>query len=212
MQLALWQPDEPERDDCRYPGLRPSSAYANGCRCQRCRSARRLRTPGRCLTDGCMNQRTTSRRSQHCAEHEITYHCAACGDAVDDYSRVLPLCAVHRADPFLDQLRRRFLRHGMSRSHQAEWWIRLAALGRLTCPICSEPITYDYETNRTGSRNQQFVIDHAHDRECGCDRRHGCTNCVRGVLHHRCNIAVGFLETSGPDITAAIATYLGWQS
>jgi hypothetical protein len=130
---------------------------------------------------------------------KVTVTCVACATTLERYAYQmpkLPLCKVHQ---HLGKLRNQLINHRMGDSPKAEWWLRLAAQDRLTCPICTQVIGLDAE----------FHVDH--DHSC-CGRSDGgCPNCVRGVLHARCNVAVGWVEKSGPEKTRAIIAYLGWQ-
>jgi Recombination endonuclease VII len=59
---------------------------------------------------------------------------------------------------------------------------RLLAVQQHTCGMCQEPF----------EEGQLIHVDH--DHAC-CQRKNGsCGECVRGLLCHACNIALGYIE------------------
>ncbi len=60
------------------------------------------------------------------------------------------------------------------------------------CPICHKVLVSD------------FVVDH--DRSC-CSGMKSCGKCIRGILHRKCNCALGMLDDS-PDALRNAAVYL----
>lgn len=89
------------------------------------------------------------------------------------------------------EIARRVERHGITYDRYAE--IRLRQRGQ--CPVCAEHL---------GKFNENIVIDH--DHSC-CDRPRSCGSCVRGILHRRCNAAIGHLGDD-PDKMERTAAYL----
>ncbi|MFE3113897.1 endonuclease domain-containing protein [Kitasatospora indigofera] len=63
------------------------------------------------------------------------------------------------------------------------------------CPACGEHL---------GKFDKDVVIDH--DHSC-CPKRTSCGECVRGILHRRCNSVIGYLGDD-PDKFERIAAYL----
>lgn len=61
------------------------------------------------------------------------------------------------------------------------------------CALCLEPFEED----------QQIFVDH--DHAC-CPGTHSCGKCLRGLLHLKCNVAVGYVETYG-DLVAAYLSH-----
>lgn len=68
------------------------------------------------------------------------------------------------------------------------------------CHICLEPL--DTEKVRTGGKwthsnlpqgnlRTQVHVDHNH---CHCPGVYGCSECVRGLAHGKCNLLVGHIE------------------
>lgn len=55
------------------------------------------------------------------------------------------------------------------------------------------------------SATVQFVIDH--DHSC-CDGKISCGKCTRGLLCTRCNLYVGFIETTSPKLFERTKEYL----
>lgn len=61
------------------------------------------------------------------------------------------------------------------------------------CAICKQPETVVHSKS---GRAQPLSVDHDHE-----------TGVVRGLLCHRCNVAVGLLQNS-PEFADAVADYL----
>lgn len=99
------------------------------------------------------------------------------------------------------------------RCRDCAWWSRLREIYGLSlvdymtllarqggcCGICGKTWA------RTG-----FVVDH--DHAC-CPTQRTCGKCVRGVLCHRCNVHVGFMEHGKPhsvarDLYRSLTMYL----
>lgn len=68
-----------------------------------------------------------------------------------------------------------------------------------SCPVCKRPLLL--MVGRTGDGTH---IDH--DHHC-CPGTHSCGNCIRGLLHAQCNIAIGGLEDN-PTRCRNAAEYL----
>ncbi len=69
------------------------------------------------------------------------------------------------------------------------------------CAICRQPETL---TNPKSGGRQRLRIDH--DHAC-CTTRPWCGRCVRGLLCHRCNSAIGLLGDD-PVLVRSALTYL----
>lgn len=76
---------------------------------------------------------------------------------------------------------------------QQKYDTRLAAQNGL-CALCGLP-------PRVGER-----LDTDHDHSC-CLASPGCDDCFRGLLHHHCNAAIGFLQDN-PRLCRLAADYL----
>ena len=63
------------------------------------------------------------------------------------------------------------------------------------CAMCQEPMLPRGKTARS------VVVDH--DAKCCSSRGTCCGQCVRGLLHSRCNIILGVLEKEGATLEAA---------
>lgn len=55
------------------------------------------------------------------------------------------------------------------------------------CAICKKPETY---VTKFGDI-KQLAVDHDHTH---CPVTRGCGNCIRGLLCHRCNVAIGYFQ------------------
>lgn len=90
-------------------------------------------------------------------------------------------------------LRQRILAHGITVNAFDILWARQGGV----CAVCKEPFLDPTKAE----------IDHDHRH---CPGARGCSECVRGLLHRRCNIAVGWAEQFDADPTylEAIAAYL----
>lgn len=62
------------------------------------------------------------------------------------------------------------------------------------CAICAQP-----------SNGERFAIDH--DHLCCPLLRESCGQCVRGLVHRNCNLAMGLL-LDDPDLLEAAAAYI----
>lgn len=60
-------------------------------------------------------------------------------------------------------------------------------------------------TDQPGGRHGQWHIDHDHN--C-CGPRRSCGECVRGLLCHYCNVALGYIRDN-PTTALNMAHYLG---
>ncbi len=63
------------------------------------------------------------------------------------------------------------------------------------CAICKKPETHTYK-----GRVTELVVDH--DRGC-CPGKKSCGACIRGLLCHNCNAALGMFRDSLDSLTAA---------
>lgn len=91
------------------------------------------------------------------------------------------------------------LRHGMSRDE------RNAMLARQDgrCLSCHEPI---------GVMKDGRIAGHIdHDHSC-CARANGCKKCVRGILCHGCNTALGMLDESVEKMKNLIDYIEAWRA
>lgn len=80
-------------------------------------------------------------------------------------------------------------RHGLTEQRYDEL---LAGQG-WACAICGGRPT-----------GQRLSVDH--DHSC-CPGKHSCGRCIRGLLCHRCNVALGYLQND-PDIALRASMYL----
>jgi hypothetical protein len=62
------------------------------------------------------------------------------------------------------------------------------------CSVCRTPML------PKGKTAKSVVVDH--DRRC-CPGRGSCGQCVRGLIHSRCNIIVGVLESESATVALA---------
>ncbi|MFB8125619.1 endonuclease VII domain-containing protein [Streptomyces bacillaris] len=90
------------------------------------------------------------------------------------------------------EIAKRVRKYGLSYAEYAEIHQRQGG----KCPICMEPI---------GRFREGIVIDHRHS--CCPPGRKGCGECVRGILHRTCNLALGHSKDD-PDNAERAATYL----
>lgn len=89
-----------------------------------------------------------------------------------------------------------------NRTYQVEWnySLGLGGLQRLVesqgglCGACQLPL----------SATKRIAVDH--DHSC-CPGKKSCGKCVRGVLHQKCNLAIGVFEDS-PELLRRAITYL----
>ena len=66
------------------------------------------------------------------------------------------------------------------------------------CALCSEPML------PRGLHYNSVVVDHNHNLSCGCTGYKSCGECVRGLLHRRCNLLLGCVKDSTVLITQLI--------
>lgn len=88
----------------------------------------------------------------------------------------------------------RLTRYGLTK----ETFDQMLADQDYACAMCLEPFEAD----------QRIHIDHDHTLGCHPGEKQACDRCRRGLLCHRCNIAVGWVEAYG-DLAA---TYLATMS
>lgn len=62
------------------------------------------------------------------------------------------------------------------------------------CTFCWEPLPVI-----TGSKAGYVVIDHD-TKCCSSISKRTCGKCIRGLIHHKCNIALGYYERFGPNV------------
>lgn len=183
--------------DCQFPQLKPASAYAYGCRCQRCAVAKRgthHRSTPFCCDPGCGNLRLKNRR--YCEEHEpervakrklAEGICETCGRTFTWYETQLVQV---RED--LHEFRRRVCQGCQKPYRQtinrhrltSEWALRLVKA--TNCDLCGERASI----NQRG----RFNLHVDHDHSC-CPGEGSCGLCVRGLLCHRCNHTIASLES-----------------
>ncbi|MGX9228632.1 endonuclease VII domain-containing protein [Streptomyces albus] len=101
------------------------------------------------------------------------------------------ICDSPKCNEDQQEIAKRVRKYGLSYDQYAE----IHQYQRGKCPICAEPI---------GKFRPGIVIDH--DHSC-CPGRKSCGRCVRGILHHQCNIALGMLRDD-PDNAERAADYL----
>ena len=84
-------------------------------------------------------------------------------------------------------------RQGLDRRQLAELVVRQGGL----CAVCGRPL------------GASFAVDHDHvlAAQHGHKPTTGCRRCVRGILHHGCNFALGALGDD-PEILLAAAAYV----
>lgn len=71
------------------------------------------------------------------------------------------------------------------------------------CALCHEPLM------RGGKTPMSVCVDH--DREC-CPGETSCGKCVRGLIHRRCNLILGY-SGDDPDVLRGLIGYLErWMS
>jgi len=113
---------------------------------------------------------------------------ATCSPATQEMMRLI--CVLCRA-PYKSAIRRHHL--------NADWARRLILAG--TCDLCGESL------ERDGTGRHRGVVDHDHHC-CAMGNSGSCGQCVRGVLHPRCNMIVGKVEAiEGIDLVA-VSAYL----
>ena len=67
------------------------------------------------------------------------------------------------------------------------------------CALCAEPML------RSGIKPDSVVVDH--DHRCFATPHRSCGNCVRGLIHRRCNILIGVAHDD-PVLLQKAASYL----
>lgn len=193
-------PDDPT--PCKYPTVAPRSGYKYGCRCGRCSSGQAEWRRDECVELGCHEPRAAVQGARRCAFHLevrkllneernrerrrvhendkwIDIPCLVCAEPVRTYrsrQTFVPLCDRHNT---YRKAIGRMRRHGAPAELIAHV-MQAAERGALTCAACGLPVHVD-----------RFHVDHDHEH---CPGEVGCADCVRGVLHPACNLAVGHLE------------------
>ncbi len=92
----------------------------------------------------------------------------------------------------------------------AWWWMltieEYAELFQSGCP-CGLPLPV---MRAETSIDQRVVVDHDHTHKCPPApgrTRQGCRNCIRGLMHQNCNVALGMAGDS-PEVLRKLADYL----
>lgn len=101
------------------------------------------------------------------------------------------------ADYRLNAYRNRGGRYRAHKTTKVAMAALLAEQGGL-CPVCADPIDLA-DTRKT-------AIDH--DHSC-CPGTYSCGKCIRGILHHRCNVLVGHMELNLDHIERALRYIVG---
>lgn len=73
------------------------------------------------------------------------------------------------------------------------------------CAICRNPETAVYK-----GKPRRLSIDH--DHSCCPGRRDTCTECVRGLICSRCNVALGLLRESKSTLLSMIKYLDKWEN
>jgi hypothetical protein len=233
-------------DTCLHPQLAGLTGYRYGCRCLRCRDAKRVEahTHGRkatCAADECdavrlkgyrlcaehLAERNTCKRPDctnprrrvagagYCSEHATCIDGVLTGPSVQNVRCLgcdTPLTRRHTARTLMSDAWSRFcvgctggtpLTLAQFNVHNvpvdtAIEWIKLGP--DLKCGICGHRLT-----RSAGARKP--TIDHSH--AC-CAGPNSCGRCVRGVLCHRCNTWLGYLEAiAAAGLADVMTAYLG---
>jgi hypothetical protein len=222
---------------CRYPMVAPSTGYRYGCRCSRCRAAKKQRgTTPSCHVDGCDKPRLKSRR--YCETHAPRCNEPGCTNLrrgqsgsryCDEHARTINYL-VHglRTVPVrCEGCGKSFTSGRAARSETATAWADF-------CPNChnATPLTLRQlaaqaapaELVRSwlalgdrlpcgicGRRLTRRSLSSQpvidHDHTC-CGRR-SCGACIRGVLCQRCNTMIGYVEAiMSQGLGEAVMSYL----
>ena len=72
------------------------------------------------------------------------------------------------------------------------------------CKTCRKPETHMYQGVVV-----QLAVDHDHGH---CPGKKGCSECVRGLLCHDCNAALGYFNDDLETMRAAIAYLEAWET
>ena len=215
MQTNLFDPIAPTVEPCKFAGSSVSHAtrYAYGCRCELCKADKaakkkeaanrvlctergcgataqqesgRCRKHKVCPVEGCTATRKQAQGAKYCPDHQSVagrtpIPCLMCGVMVKTSSKanVNTLCVDHKQ---FHRACRQLRRHGASEDQ-----IR-AMIADPTCWICREPVRVDDWGRKAGSNRH---VDH--DHKC-CPTGEGCSRCIRGWAHARCNTGLGIVE------------------
>jgi hypothetical protein len=93
------------------------------------------------------------------------------------------------------------------KNHKVPLPIVLALLQDPTCPGCGRNLHDRINVQPQHHTRLALVVDH--DHEC-CPGKTSCGKCVRGLLCHHCNTALGYARNN-PTILRALADYLERQ-
>ena len=134
---------------------------------------------------------------QYRRTHEINYSPEAL-DHRKEYSRT-HIAHLRKNDPNYSKHSRRHRKHHYSHREYDALLVKQDGV----CPICKKPLilTDDY----TG---ESPTLDHNHS--C-CPGVHSCGKCIRGILHARCNNALGCVDDN-PVALRNAAEYLDQSS
>jgi hypothetical protein len=158
--------------------------------------------PPRCRAPGCDQLKRPGRGAHFCEEHSasppersrtIERPCWLCekpvridGTAARAHERAgrraLALCEEH-------QCFRRLALQGLR--HQASTEKIIGWMREPMCDFCHEPLAFRSAGLSTGG--EAPVVDHDHN--C-CPGRRSCGECIRGLVHGRCNILIGHAQAA----------------
>lgn len=88
---------------------------------------------------------------------------------------------------YSEKERKRFHKYGL----MPEDFQKLLASQNFQCALC--PAKY---------KDDQWHLDH--DHRC-CPERRACEKCIRGILCHKCNLGLGFVEKNIEDIDKVLS-------
>jgi hypothetical protein len=184
---------------CVFPDHAATTSYRMGCRCDRCRNAKRtesidLGSP-LCAVDGCTERR--AKRLRTCVAHvpavvgrtqrRASASCEMCGREHGWYESQL--------NSFRSEIQQLYRdtcngcrSHYMSviKAHRLDSDTAKRLILAEYCDLCGKP----FSVGHRGRKN--CVVDHDHG--C-CPGAHSCGSCVRGVVCQRCNHALAQVET-----------------